>query len=636
ITPRQLAVFLNKIEETQLKTRNSAEPEKAETASQTPSEKPSQISDKTDAASFKIPEKMHAALSFDPVSENTIPADFYKNITISAPIPNTFYLDEVYFIEGSFSGTTAEDVFVFLCRDGESCNESIDFVGAASDGGSKFRIPVNFTEAGNFQLGMIPGRSGQSKITKISVLPATGPLETSAAPTNLAAVYKQGKTEFSWNGKGKFTRLTIFQKERRKDYLFRQGIQSFSPPSKDFEEFKKGPAGWLVAHDATQSGVQNISLTTQDFRKVDDAEIDVKTMQEFFPDPPRFIFEAKAKKPISKRGAVTLPNGDVQDFSLGENDLPTGSEIRVEKDFREIGTYIFEINNPQGSAVVNVPVYVGPSLPLLPDYFALETATLDKKAITDSDKFRREFLTFINMDRENTGLKKVSVSSELNAIAQAHSENMVETPFFGHVNPEGKSPDDRRKDAKYPAAIRENLAKAADIEGAEKGLMRSPIHRATILDPHMTRVGLGIAKNDEGYLIVTQNFSGEPLSEADVPRVQTELFSAASVKRASLGLPPLAENQLLKDIATQWAKKMNIENLFDIQDSSGNSIIKSARDSGVRTSIQVHIVKASQQDQLEEEILNQKGLQDDMNRNIGIGVSVSETGELYMAAMYTP
>lgn len=583
----------------------------------------------TDIPPEKIPQT-----TFTPFPETTIDAKFYNNIILKNPLPNTFYWNEVYFAEGDLNGIENDEVLVFLCREGKSCDDSINFIGKTEN--KHFKIPVYFNETGNFNIGIIPGRSGQSLVGNISVI--LGPPSEPASgtkPTELSAAYESGKTTFNWNGEGTLNRLTVFQDKERKDYIFRQSVKSFSPPSKDFEKFKKGDAFWFVKQNAIQSDIKLIKLTTQDFRKVENADIKIKTMAETFKTPAHFVFEAQALSAIQKKAALTLPNGQVKEFSFSDHDIQIDENFKIETDFDSMGTYIFEVNDPFGGAIVNVPIYIGEEIPLLPDYFALNETKLNTNPVDNLDEARNKLLNLINADRAQYSLPAVTLSNELNEIAQNHSKNMVKLNFFGHIDPFGVGPDDRRKAAKYPAPIKENLAKAGSIELSQAGLMRSPIHRIVIIDPAVTQVGLGIAKNPEGYFIITQNFSGKLLSLNDLASIESDLLNAANKKRAANAVPALVNNQILHNVASQWSQKMVNEKFFDTISPSGLSLIKLIRDNGIMGTIQANIIETNDQNQLENELLQQAGILDSGNTNIGLGLIINDIGEIFITVIYT-
>lgn len=584
----------------------------------------------------KIPPREYPSLTFTPFPEKTIAADAFANIRLTAPLPNHFYLDEVYFIEGDLVNSTEKEVFIFLCPDKLGCDNSENFIEKAENG--RFKIPVYFKKLGNYQIGIIPGREGQSRVEDVSVL-LDPPQQANAGarPTEFSVGYAAGKTTFRWNGDGVFTRLIFFQNNRRADYLFRQGIKAFAPPSKDFEYFKKGEAGWTVQQNESVGEIRTLNLTVQEFYKIEKDAVQTKSLPEFWESDGRFEFQGKSLKPIAKKAAFTLPNGQVTEITFADKDLDAQKDFTIEFLLAETGTYIFEVNDPDGSAAINVPIYVGNFIPLLPDFFALHEPALDVGSLEDLGQARHELLVLINADRAANNASPVTLAADLNSIAQAHSADMVVRNFFGHVNPSGETPDNRRKNAKIPVPIKENLGKAGTLDSAEAGLMRSPIHRAAIIDPEMTRVGIGIAKDDEGYLLVTQNFSADPLAQSALPAVEDQLFQDANSYRGTNGMTYLSHDSILRGVARDWSVRMAANGFFSVTEpSSGQKLVDLLRGQGVNSSVNMHIVEVSDKSLLKNQILSQAGLTDAGNNKMGIGLAVNEIGEISMTVVYAP
>lgn len=113
----------------------------------------------------------------------------------------------------------------------------------------------------------------------------------------------------------------------------------------------------------------------------------------------------------------------------------------------------------------------------------------------------------LNNDRAKNGLPALKRNSQLANLAEDYAEDMVNRNFFSHYNPEGQSPFDRMNQAgiKYSYAG-ENLAINTSPEAAETAFMNSSGHRANILNPNYTEVGLGAAYNAKGQLYVVQEF----------------------------------------------------------------------------------------------------------------------------------
>ncbi len=475
--------------------------------------------DSEDGASGKTPQapaEMEGSPSSRLVSaqfdmEESADVNFFENIKLVSPLPSRFFQNEVYFIQGDLVGITSDEVFAFLCREGESCQDSEEFTEPTTNRQTHFVIPVRFSQAGNYRLGIAAKHEGTSNMHMLSVSSnALVPGDGGEASTNLNFRYLQGKTRFLWNGKGSVARLVISQDSRRREYLFRQPVTSYTPPAIDFADFKPAEASWFVQQDSAKSQQKSIKLTVANFRTIQSDQIQIKELHEFFDKPGPFVFRAKALAPIVGTVALALPNGEVKDVSFSENDIAIGEDFSFTVDLQETGTYIFEVNDPSGRAVVNIPLFVGDVVPLLPDFFARFEPKLSTEPLGDLSSARRHMLDLINEDRARFGRNSVTMNAALTKIAQAHTDNMMRQGFVAHTDPEGREPEDRRKQAKYPVSVGEYLARVSTPENVEAGFMRSPDHRAALLDREAEVVGIGMAKDKEGYLYVTVNYSADP------------------------------------------------------------------------------------------------------------------------------
>jgi uncharacterized protein YkwD/uncharacterized membrane protein required for colicin V production len=123
----------------------------------------------------------------------------------------------------------------------------------------------------------------------------------------------------------------------------------------------------------------------------------------------------------------------------------------------------------------------------VPLRFTLSDARIDEEA-------ESRLLKLLNEERVQAGLKTLSVDPTLVQAARSHSRDMLAQGYFAHVNNEGKTPADRARAAGVRfMATGENLALAPTVELAHRGLMESPGHRANILAPQWSRVGIGVA-----------------------------------------------------------------------------------------------------------------------------------------------
>lgn len=109
-----------------------------------------------------------------------------------------------------------------------------------------------------------------------------------------------------------------------------------------------------------------------------------------------------------------------------------------------------------------------------------------------------EVLELTNAYREKNGLSALTLDSKLSEAAQAFAERMAKEDFFDHYSPGGDSPGDRIAWAGYRwLTWGENIARgyrgSRQVVGA---WIKSPPHRANLLNPYYTQVGLGFAFGD--------------------------------------------------------------------------------------------------------------------------------------------
>ena len=121
----------------------------------------------------------------------------------------------------------------------------------------------------------------------------------------------------------------------------------------------------------------------------------------------------------------------------------------------------------------------------------------------------QEMLQLVNDERRSHGLAPLTMDPQLQALARAHSREMFQLGYFSHTSPVSGTVLDRFKAAGIPfTAAGENLAYAPDVTIAHRSLMQSPGHRANILSPDFTRIGIGVVAAPTGGKMFTQDFSG--------------------------------------------------------------------------------------------------------------------------------
>ncbi|MGW6022570.1 CAP domain-containing protein [Streptomyces sp. NPDC055099] len=119
-------------------------------------------------------------------------------------------------------------------------------------------------------------------------------------------------------------------------------------------------------------------------------------------------------------------------------------------------------------------------------------------------------LRLTNAERTAARLRPLSPDPLLTVAAQAHSADMVAQAFYSHTSPDGGEPWHRASAAgSTHRAIGENIA-CGQRTPAEvvDGWMNSPGHRANILKPSFTHLGVGFAGGGSAGTYWTQLFGG--------------------------------------------------------------------------------------------------------------------------------
>lgn len=160
----------------------------------------------------------------------------------------------------------------------------------------------------------------------------------------------------------------------------------------------------------------------------------------------------------------------------------------------------------------------------------------------DLEALERQVRDMVNAEREHEKIVPLKSKPQLVALSRAHSADMAIRNYVAHINPEGHSPTDRARIAKFeckskgyngifPTGIGENILmsylyshyESVTINGVETrtynwktaddlakeivgNWMQSQGHRENILNKAYRYGGIGIATNLDHQIFVTQTF----------------------------------------------------------------------------------------------------------------------------------
>ncbi|MCG8405576.1 MAG: CAP domain-containing protein [Phycisphaerales bacterium] len=137
----------------------------------------------------------------------------------------------------------------------------------------------------------------------------------------------------------------------------------------------------------------------------------------------------------------------------------------------------------------------------------------------DQDRLVHEMLTAVNAERTRRNLRPLKLNPKLTQIADFYACRLVDGRFFDHVDPyDGSTVDTRAADFGYAfLKIGENLARQQrSATEVMSDLMASPRHRANLLDPAYSEIGIAVKDGGASGPYWVQEF-GQPIAEQTAP-----------------------------------------------------------------------------------------------------------------------
>lgn len=149
------------------------------------------------------------------------------------------------------------------------------------------------------------------------------------------------------------------------------------------------------------------------------------------------------------------------------------------------------------------PVWLGK-----PDPNTYEAPTPAPTCFRDTVK-AQDVIDLQNIERVRAGLNVLTVNPLLTVTSTYKAQSMIDDHYWSHTSPDGTTFDFWFRLAKYPYTYAgENLSEGyKDPFKLVQGLMNSPEHRANILNPNFTEIGVTVAcgtTDSETTLVVSE------------------------------------------------------------------------------------------------------------------------------------
>ena len=123
---------------------------------------------------------------------------------------------------------------------------------------------------------------------------------------------------------------------------------------------------------------------------------------------------------------------------------------------------------------------------------------------------QQQVVQLVNAQRAKVGCPALVTDARLSRAAQAHSADMAKRRYFSHTTPEGRTFVQRIRAQGYTGSwLGENIAAGqTSAKAVMDAWMKSPGHRANILNCHYKAIGVGYAIGGPYRYYWTQDFGG--------------------------------------------------------------------------------------------------------------------------------
>lgn len=443
-----------------------------------------------------------------------VATDFYPDIRLRQPFLQTIPQGLIFELAGtSLKKNRFKTVTVFLQN--QATGQQTQFTAPVS--GTNFVVPVAFLETGIFDIGIVFDKERQSRVAEIEVKPYPRERKLPAfeisfsSPLEVSVIPEEKKVEFNWaSGQNRLSKMVFSQNGKALEVVFEGGLSRYQF---DYDWFDKNFVGdqdlsinlfQALSADGTFFAQRTNwkSVTSKNFKLIrgfpdtESEAVSVEPFSRYARNPQSISLQGQKLDPnytLFAEAFITLPDGFVQTTPMSI----VGDNFNFTFEASEPGRYIVEVIGDKGDILFNRALYIS-SETVLPVMANIQTVVKEnsKTAIYD----------WINRIRTNQKLKTILSNIELQRVAQAYAERMANENFFGHESLDGTTPETRLEGLNL-RSYAENISYGSNLNLALAGLENSGSHRKNILSTRWSRMGVGIAQNQNGEFYVVQIFA---------------------------------------------------------------------------------------------------------------------------------
>ena len=517
--------------------------------------------------------------------------NYFGSVLLNEPFPSKYVKDEQYIFSGSVNSINQKSGKLVFFDSNNKITNYVDF----KIYNKLFSVPVTFSETGNFGIGIVIGDSTKTVIAPI-VIEELGIAFKQSPNFELMDDIELLSSKFDFSNNETFfqyelskvsepimIRFDFIQNKNIKTYYGKQLNGKLVLNYADFVNFQSGkvllkvslaPIGRSSIGDFVEIKSLDFAATSHHFSILTSQVSDISIPTVYVKDS-NIEIKGIAQNILNSKLYVIEPSGTISTIQGAKDNIRSGETFSYTYTPKQSGVYIFELNNIDGLAAINHPVYPKNEVPIIPDYFDLNKTVLSLNTVFDEKQSIKDLLKLINESRTSLGLSKLKLDKKLSKMADSHAVDMLVNNYVSHYDLEDRSPDERRREFGIKTVVSENLAKVYSVESGHEYLMRSAIHRKNVLNPEWTKVGIAIKKSSTGAFYIVQEFS---YAEEDLD---------GKFRQKILELNPagaIADD--LQQSVSYWNEKMisseffstsfENDNIFNMVDSGKYSYLKSA------------------------------------------------------------
>lgn len=210
------------------------------------------------------------------------------------------------------------------------------------------------------------------------------------------------------------------------------------------------------------------------------------------------ILQSFGTKELENLANKYFPNSQMKISIYQKNGQPVKKETVIPKQDNNQ-----KVNNqPNSNAKTTTPA------PSKNSQTTNNTPASNQENVSTLNAYEKKVVELTNAERQKRGLKPLIVDDALSKVAREKSLDMQRNNYFSHTSPTYGSPFDMMK--KFGISYKtagENIAMGQRTpEEVVNAWMNSEGHRANILNPNFTHIGVGYVENGHYW---TQQFIGK-------------------------------------------------------------------------------------------------------------------------------